>query len=173
MFLSTEYALVSVTGLTVTGNGYVHIADEGQLRVLSAVPYIPQPDEQIEFHISSPADNEIYVFNKYGQHIGTRSKVTGRPIYTFMYSVPTSFGKLITVQDSTGNKISLFRDKGHHLHTLENAEGQKCITGVNKHGLLESFTDPTGYMVKFGYDGNGLLIYKADSAGETDRKSVV
>ncbi|UYV75629.1 TENM2 [Cordylochernes scorpioides] len=104
--LARDTKLYSVSSLTVTSDGVVHIADQGRLKILSAIPYLPQPDDQIEFQIASPETHEIYVFNKYGQHIMTKSILTGKTIYTFLYNVNTSFGKLNAVTDASGNKVT-------------------------------------------------------------------
>lgn len=70
---------------------------------------MPTTDEN-EFRIPYPATEEIYVFNRYGQHISTRDITTGKAKYSFLYSKNTSFGKLSTVTDSSGNKILFLRD---------------------------------------------------------------
>jgi len=63
-----------------------------------------------EFQIPYPATGEIYIFNRYGQHTATHDLMTGQVRYTFLYSKNTSFGKLSTVTDSSGNKMLFLRD---------------------------------------------------------------
>lgn len=105
--LAVDTKLHAVSSLTVTSDGVVHIADLGILQILSAVPYLPEPDDQQEYQIAHPENHEVYVFNKYGQHIVTRSVLTGKTKYTFLYNVNTSFGKLSAVTDTSGNKVRL------------------------------------------------------------------
>jgi hypothetical protein len=131
--------LISITALTITSDGVLHIADEGNLRILSAVPYIPQPNKQLEFQIAFPDGQELYIFNKYGQHTITKSIITERTLYTFLYNVNTSFGKLSAVTDASGNKVSFIRDSGNSLHTIKTTRGQKCRVVTNKQGFLEQF----------------------------------
>lgn len=53
---------------------------------------------------------EMYVFNRYGQHISTKDLTSGKTKYSFLYSKNTSFGKLSTITDPSGNKILFLRD---------------------------------------------------------------
>jgi len=62
------------------------------------------------FRIPYPPTREIYVFNRYGQHTATKDLTSGKTRYSFLYSKNTSFGKLSTVTDSSGNKILFLRD---------------------------------------------------------------
>ncbi|XP_023229639.1 teneurin-m-like isoform X2 [Centruroides sculpturatus] len=165
--LAKDTKLYSISSLTVTSDGVVHLADQGSLRILSAIPYLPQPDDQLEFQIAYPENHEIYVFNKYGQHTSTKSILTGKTIYTFLYNVNTSFGKLSAVTDASGNKVSFLRDSGNSLHTIETARGQKCRVQVTKQGLLETIVDPDNLETKFEYDSLGLLVSRSDATGRS------
>ena len=60
--------------------------------------------------IPYPPTREVYVFNRYGQHTATKDLTSGKTRYSFLYSKNTSFGKLSTVTDSSGNKILFLRD---------------------------------------------------------------
>ncbi|CAL1263020.1 unnamed protein product [Larinioides sclopetarius] len=165
--LAVDTRLLSVTSLTVTGDGVVHIADQGNLKILSAIPYIPAADTNQEYQISFPEHHEIYVFNKYGQHITTRNVLTGMTMYNFHYNVNTSFGKLSAVTDASGNKMAFLRDQGNSLHTIETARGQKCRVQMGKQGTLEVFVDPDNMETVFDYDSNGLLVSRSDAAGRS------
>ncbi|XP_040063442.2 teneurin-m [Ixodes scapularis] len=165
--LAVDTRLQAVSSLTVTSDGVVHIADLGSLRILSAVPYLPEPDDQQEYQVAQPESHELYVFNKYGQHIVTRSILTGKTKYTFLYNVNTSFGKLSAVTDTSGNKVAFLRDSGNSLHTIETARGQKCRVHVTKEKLLESFVDPDNLQTHFHYDSAGLLVTRYDATGKT------
>ncbi|XP_042895037.2 teneurin-m isoform X2 [Parasteatoda tepidariorum] len=165
--LAVDTRLLSVTSITVTGDGVVHIADQGNLKILSAIPYLPIADSNQEFQISFPEHHEIYVFNKYGQHITTKNILTGRTVYNFHYNVNTSFGKLSAVTDASGNKIAFLRDQGNSLHTIETARGQKCRVQMGKQSILEVFVDPDNMETVFDYDSNGLLTSRSDAAGRS------
>ncbi|RWS31000.1 N-acetylglucosamine-1-phosphodiester alpha-N-acetylglucosaminidase-like protein [Leptotrombidium deliense] len=169
VLLARETPLLSITSLTITSDGVVHVGDEGTFQIVSSVPFIPGPDDKFQFTIASPETDELYVFNKYGQHILTKNSLTGLTLYSFLYDVNTSFGKLSAITDSSGSKISFLRDAGNALQSVETATGQKCRVTVNSQGFLETFTDPDNFTSRFNYDlgGNGLLISKVDSAGFT------
>ncbi|XP_064481434.1 teneurin-m-like isoform X2 [Ornithodoros turicata] len=168
--LAVDTKLHSVSSLTVTSDDVVHIADLGSLKILSAIPYLPEPDDQQEYQIAHPENHELYVFNKYGQHIVTRSILTGKTKYTFLYNVNTSLGKLSAVTDTSGNKVAFLRDSGNSLHTIETARGQKCRVHVAKEKLLElleSFVNPDNLQTHFKYDPSGLLLTRYDATGKT------
>lgn len=109
---------------------------------------MPTHDENGEFRIPYPATEEIYVFNRYGQHISTRDITTGKAKYTFLYSKNTSFGKLSTVTDSSGNKILFLRDYSNvvciRLHVV--IKGSKNLMVV-KETFYSTFTVLTPYYV--------------------------
>ncbi|RWS11960.1 N-acetylglucosamine-1-phosphodiester alpha-N-acetylglucosaminidase-like protein, partial [Dinothrombium tinctorium] len=169
VLLSRDTPLSSITSITITSDGVVHVADEGTFQIISSVPFIPGPDDKLQFTIASPETDELYVFNKYGQHILTKNSLTGQTMYSFLYDVNTSFGKLSAITDSSGSKISFLRDSGNALQSVETATGQKCRVTVNAQGFLETFTDPDNFTTRFNYDlaGNGLLVSHIDSAGFT------
>jgi hypothetical protein len=73
------------------------------------------------------------VFNRYGQHIATRDLTSGKTRYSFLYSKNTSFGKLSTVTDSSGNKVLFLRDYSNVVST-EKSE-ISCINFVEDQTL--------------------------------------
>ena len=122
----------------------------------------------IIYEINSPETQEVYVFNRFGQHVATRSLVTGRNLYTFGYNVNTSNGKLSTVTDSAGNKIFLLRDYSNQVTSVENTRGSggggKCRLRMSRSRLLQEFSTPDGRNVTFDYHGStGLLKSRTDS----------
>lgn len=108
--LTSTARFTSISALSVSSDGVVNVADQGSLHILALQHYLPTHDEHGEFKIPYPATNEIYVFNRYGQHITTRDLTSGKPRYSFLYSKNTSFGKLSTITDASGNKINFLRD---------------------------------------------------------------
>ncbi|XP_074593790.1 teneurin-m-like isoform X2 [Brevipalpus obovatus] len=164
--LARDTSLLSPTSITITSDGVLHVADEKTFRIISAVPYIPGPDDSLQFTIASPETDELYVFNKYGQHIATRNAITGQTLHSFLYDVSTSFGKLSAISDASGNKVSFFRDSVNALYSIETANVQKCRVSVSSGGLLETFTDPDNLSTRFTYDpSTGLIQSRTDSAG--------
>lgn len=156
----------SMTAITVTPDGVVHVADDSGLQVLSAVPFIPGPDENLLFSMTSPGSNELYIFNKYGQHVFTKNVITNQVLYTFVYDVDTSFGKLSAVTDVKGSRVSFLRDSSRNLASVETSSGLKCRVTVNSQTLLETFVDPENLTSRFFYESStGLMTTRRDSSG--------
>lgn len=71
----------------------------------------------------SPDTQEMYIFNRFGQHIATKNILTGETSFLFTYNVNTSNGKLSTVTDTAGNKVFLLRDYSSQV---------SCVGTTNK-----------------------------------------
>lgn len=69
-----------------------------------------------------PKTNELYVFNRHGHHVETRDLVTGRTLYSFLYSKNTSVGRLSKVTDSSGNKVMFLRDYNSAVSQVSRVE---------------------------------------------------
>lgn len=157
--------MFSISGLAATGDGTVYLADEGSLRLYRLQAYSPQIDDQLEIKIISPNRGEMYTFNQHGQHVNTRSTVSGRTLFTFHYNQNSSFGKLSDVVDVAGNKLSFIRDPSGSLHTIDSSTGFKAYTLLNKLGLLEQINTPNnGSIFLDYYTLTGLLRSKLDSS---------
>ncbi|KAG8175100.1 hypothetical protein JTE90_024602 [Oedothorax gibbosus] len=167
-FLALHARLDSISSVVVGPDGHLRVADQGNLRVRSVASSLPSPSEAGEYEIYAPELQEVYVFNRHGQHVVTKNLVTGKAIYTFSYNVNTSFGKLSTVTDAAGNKIYILRDYSNQVNTIENTQGGKCRLEMSRMGMLQSFTTPSNFKTQFDYHGsNGLLRSKSDSTGKS------
>ena len=62
--LSSNAKFQSISALTVSPGGVLHVADQGSLHVLALEHYLPSHDENGEFHVPYPAAGEVYVFNR-------------------------------------------------------------------------------------------------------------
>ncbi|XP_075213771.1 teneurin-a transmembrane protein [Lycorma delicatula] len=162
--LSTTARFSSISALAVSPDGVVNVADEGSLHILSLEHYLATHDENGEFRIPYTATGEEYVFNRYGQHIATKDITTGKTRYTFLYSKNTSFGKLLTVTDSSGNKIMFLRDYSNLVSAIENTQDHKCDLNISGVGFLTKFSEKGRSEVVLDYDSNtGLLTSRSDS----------
>lgn len=123
--LASSIHFGDVKSMAVTPDDRLMLVDVKGFRVYSVEPYMPVPDESGDFWIPYPASREIYVFSRYGLHIATKDIVTGKIVYTFLYSVNTSFGKLNKVTDASGNKVSFIRDYRNEVTTIELTDGHK------------------------------------------------
>lgn len=88
-------------------------------RIRSVLARLPEANSAREYEVYSPDTQEVYVFNRFGQHIATKNILTGETSYTFQYNVNTSNGKLSMVVDSAGNRVFILR----------NYASQVCIRG--------------------------------------------
>ncbi|XP_028969053.1 teneurin-m [Galendromus occidentalis] len=169
--LATAAKFDSISGIAVTPDGNLHISDKGNhmiRSVISSLPAASGPQHVIE--IFSPETQEIYTFNRHGQHISTRNILTGQTKYTFTYNVNTSNGKLSTVTDASGNKLFVLRDTSHQAKSIENSQGGKCLIEIgSRHSMLLSFVTADNHKTSLEYYGSnsGLLKSKTDSSGKS------
>ncbi|KAL5290836.1 TENM2.2 family protein [Megaselia abdita] len=167
-FLATSAKFNTIAALSVTPDGHVHIADQANYRIRSVMSSIPEASPSREYEIFAPDMQEIYVFNRFGQHIASRNILTGETTYTFTYNVNTPNGKLSTVTDAAGNKVFLLRDYAAQVNFIENTKGQKCRLRMTRMKMLHELSTPDNYNVTFEYHGpTGLLKTKIDSTGRS------
>ncbi|XP_063702096.1 teneurin-m isoform X2 [Culicoides brevitarsis] len=158
----------TISALAVTPDGHVHIADQANYRIRSVISSLPEAGSSKEYEIYAPNAQEIYVFNRFGQHIATKNILTGETTYTFTYNVNTSNGRLSTVTDAAGNKVFLLRDYTYQVNSIENTKGQKCRLRMTRTKMLRELSTPDNYNVTFDYNGpSGLLKTKLDSTGRS------
>lgn len=120
--------------------------------------YLPTHDETGEFRIPYPPTTEIYVFNRYGQHITTKDLTSGKTRYSFLYSKNTSFGKLSTVTDASGNKIQLLRDYSNVVSSIENTQDHKLELKISGIGFLTKISKKGASEIEMDYDANSGLL---------------
>ncbi|KAJ8984541.1 hypothetical protein NQ317_006827 [Molorchus minor] len=166
-FLASNAKFNTISAVTVSPDGHIHIGDQANYRIRSVMASIPDASISREYEIYSPETQEIYTFNRFGQHIATKNILTGESSYVFTYNVNTSNGKLSTVTDAAGNKVFLLRDYSSQVNSIENTKGQKCRLRMSRMRMLHEFSTPDNYNVTFDYHGTGLLKTKLDSSGRS------
>ena len=155
------------TAVTITPDNILHIADMGNLRIHSVFPPLPVQDRQSQFELLHPQTQEMYIFNRHGQHVSTKNIVTGQYVYNFTYNVNSYYAKLQKITDAGGNTLVLKRDY-KKLKELLPPGGQKCKFTLDSMEQLQVFTDSDNSTTKFTYGGNtGLLESKETSRGQT------
>lgn len=160
--LSSNARFQAISALTVSPGGVLHVADQGSLHILALEHYLPAHDENGEFHIPYPAAGEIYVFNRYGQHVATKDLTSAKTRYFFLYSKNTSFGKLSTVTDSSGNKIQFLRDYSNVVSSIENTQDHKSELKISGVGYLVKLSEKGRSEIELDYDMNtGLLTSRS------------
>jgi teneurin len=167
-YLATSAKFNTISALVVTPDGHVHIADQANYRIRSVISSLPEAGTSKEYEIYTPNVQEIYIFNRFGQHIATKNILTGETTYSFTYNVNTSNGKLSTVTDAVGNRVFLLRDYTTQVNSIENTKGQKCRLRLTRMKMLHEVSTPDNYNVTFEYHGpTGLLKTKIDSTGRS------
>ncbi|XP_074109179.1 teneurin transmembrane protein Ten-m isoform X3 [Cotesia typhae] len=167
-YLASTSKFNTISAVAVSPDGVVHIGDQANYRIRSVMASIPDASGAREYEIYSPDTQEIYVFNRFGQHISTKNILTGETFYVFTYNVNTSNGKLSTVTDASGNKVFLLRDYSSQVNSIENTKGQKCRLRMSRMKMLHELSTPDNYNVTFDYHGtSGLLKTKLDSTGRS------
>lgn len=166
--LATNAKMNTVSSLTVTPDGRVHICDQGNLRIRTVVSPLPQQNTHGEYEIMSPDSLQVYIFNRHGQHVATKS-LTGATVYKFSYNVNTLNGKLSSVTDAAGNKMFILRDYSNQVKSIENTQGGKCRLAMNRLNMLETFTTSDNFTTRFTYYGSteALLATRTDSSGRS------
>ncbi|XP_076630830.1 teneurin transmembrane protein Ten-m isoform X5 [Colletes latitarsis] len=167
-YLASTSKFNTISAVAVSPDGVVHIGDQANYRIRSVTASIPDASGAREYEIYSPDTQEIYVFNRFGQHVATKNILTGETVYQFTYNVNTSNGKLSTVTDAAGNKVFLLRDYSSQVNSIENTKGQKCRLRMSRMRMLHELSTPDNYNVTFDYHGpTGLLKTKLDSTGRS------
>uniref|UniRef100_A0A146KU89 Tenascin-like protein n=4 Tax=Lygus hesperus TaxID=30085 RepID=A0A146KU89_LYGHE len=167
-FLASTSKFNTISSVIVSPDGILHIADQANYRIRSVIASIPEASHSREYEVYSSETQELYIFNRFGQHIATKNILTGETSYLFTYNVNTSNGKLSTVTDTAGNKVFLLRDYTSQVNSIENTKGQKCRLRMSRMKLLSELSTPDNYNVTLEYHGpTGLLRSKLDSAGRS------
>jgi hypothetical protein len=167
--LSSNAQFDSISAMAVSPDGVLHVADQGSLHILSLQHYLPSPDENGDYQIPYPPTREIYTFNRYGQHVATRDLTSGKVRYSFLYSKNTSFGKLSTVTDGSGNKLLFLRDYSNVVSTIETTQDHKSDLRISGVGFLTKLQQEKARSeIELDYDSvTGLLTSKSDTKGNT------
>lgn len=172
---ASNYKLNTLGAMCVDQQGRLIVADREQLRLLSIEPDLPQINSAGEYELESPYNaDEILVFNRFGHQIATRelnSGTTRANKYTFTYSVNTAFGQLASIQYSSGNRISIYRDGPHHsVKMIETSFGGQCKLDISRNGQVHSITiitpNPTKTNFSYQVDGGLMRQSRDQSSGE-------
>ena len=169
-YLASTTKFNTISAIAMSPDGVLHISDQGNYRIRSVMALIPLPTttHSISYEIFAPETQELYIFNRFGQHVETKNIVTGETTYTFLYNVNMSNGKLSSVTDAAGNKIQILRDYSSQVKTIENAQAAKFNLKMSRVKMLAEFSSPEGFNYTFDYHGStGLIKSRADSSGRS------
>merc|ERR1711892_33755 len=154
----------AISSIAVSPDGKLYVADQGNYRIRSVASLMPTSEDDAVFEVPDPDSQELYIFNRFGQHIQTKDIMTQSVLHSMEYHQSTSNGRLVSITDSSGRKLSVLRDYSGQVTAIQTSNGQKHIVKVNRMGYLESFERPDKYKVEFQYvSSTGLLLSKLDS----------
>ena len=92
------------------------------------------------FDVPDAEAQESYIFNKFGQHVITKDLMTGIVKFKMAYTQTTSTGKLASVTDAYGAKLTVLRDFKGRVNALQTASGLKFSLQMSRVGDLEALT---------------------------------
>lgn len=165
--LAAQALFNTPTSITVTPDGVMHIADMGNLRIYSVFSELPQPNNYRQYEVLSPETQELYIFNRYGQHQHTINVMTNQYMYNFTYNVNSFYGKLTMITDSGGDNVRIVRDSYTQAKEIISPSGAKCHLVMDNMRRLHKFTSPNNVSTTFTYlPSTGLLVTKHISDGK-------
>ncbi|XP_076447152.1 teneurin-m-like [Babylonia areolata] len=167
--LAAQALFSDPTSITVTPDGVLHLADMGNQRVFSIVSQLPTLQGRTYTVVSSETQ-EMYIFNLYGQHKHTINLLTNQYMYNFTYHVFSSYGQLVSVEDSAGNRIQIKRDYQTLARTIITPNNATCELVMDNRRRLYQFHGPHNHTTTFTYTAHTeLLESKHSSGGQTFR----
>uniref|UniRef100_A0A7N6AQK8 Teneurin-4 n=1 Tax=Anabas testudineus TaxID=64144 RepID=A0A7N6AQK8_ANATE len=164
------------SSLAVCPDGELYIADLGNIRIRYVRKNKPYLNPLNMYEVSSPINDELYLFDSNGSHIFTQSLTTGDHLYNLTYSgagdvsgiTDKNKNTIIIRRDTTGMPLWLMVPDGqtfwftigtnNALKTVA-AQGQELalMTYHGSSGLLATKTDENGWTTFFEYDSYGRL----------------
>ena len=119
-YLAANVKFSSISSISVTPDGILFIADVGNNRLRSVSSSIPPEKSDGVFEVPDTDVQELYIFNKFGQHVLTKDIMTGNIVHKLSYTQATSNGKLMSVTDAHGKTLTLMRDYRYDESTASN-----------------------------------------------------
>ena len=159
---STRFSAIS--SIAVSPDGKLYVADQGNYRVRTIASRMPTNEDDTVFEVPDPDSQELYIFNRFGQHIQTKDMMTQSVLYSMEYHQSTSNGRLVSITDASGRKLSVLRDYSGQVTALQTSSGHKIVVKINRMGHLESYEQPDGYKIEFQYvSTSGLMLSRLDN----------
>ncbi|KAG8137058.1 hypothetical protein E2320_005600, partial [Naja naja] len=125
------------SSLAVCADGELYVADLGNIRIRFIRKNKPFLNTQNLYELSSPIDQELYLFDTSGKHVFTQSLPTGDYLYNFTY---TGDGDITLVTDNNGNLVNIRRDSTGMPLWLVVPDGQVYWLTMGTNSALKSVT---------------------------------
>lgn len=153
------------SSLAVCADGELYVADLGNIRIRFIRKNKPFLNTQNMYELSSPIDQELYLFDTSGKHLYTQSLTTGDYLYNFTYS---GDGDITLITDNNGNLVNIRRDSTGMPLWLVVPDGQVYWVTIGTNSALKSVTTQGHEVAMMTYHGNsGLLATKSNENGWT------
>ncbi|XP_064414034.1 teneurin-4 isoform X3 [Latimeria chalumnae] len=153
------------SSLAVCPDGDLYIADLGNIRIRFVQRNRPSLNAQNLYEVSSPVDQELYLFDINGSHLFTQSLTTGDYLYNFTY---TGDGDISLITDNNGNTLNVRRDATGMPLWLVVPDGQVYWVTIGTNSALKSVSAQGHELTTMTYHGNsGLIASKSNENGWT------
>ncbi|XP_058884281.1 teneurin-4 isoform X10 [Acipenser ruthenus] len=153
------------SSLAVSPDGELFIADLGNIRIRYVRKNKPFLNPHNLYEVSSPIEEELYLFDTNGSHIYTQSLITGDYLYNITY---VGNGDIGSVTDNNGNTVNIRRDATGLPLWLVVPDGQVYWVTIGTNSALKSVTAQGHELAMMTYHGSsGLLAAKSNENGWT------
>ncbi|MCB0421822.1 MAG: PKD domain-containing protein [Bdellovibrionales bacterium] len=147
--------LSNPSGVAFAPNGEIVLSDTKNHLIRKIVPS-KLPDLVLNhFVVPSQSGSELYVFDKQGLHLETRSALTNAVLLSFEYDTNNM---LVAQADAFGKRTQFHRSIDGQLESIEGPEGRSYAIYLNPDGWMQSVSNPLGETYNMDYWGtDGLL----------------
>jgi RHS repeat-associated protein len=114
--------------------------------------------------VMAPSGREYFAFDGSGKHLATYDAVTRAAKRTFAY---TADGKLASVVDADGNRVTFGRDASGNLTSVTGPSGRSTAITVDASGWIARVAAPSGATTVVATAADGLLASFVDPVGTT------
>ncbi|XP_064157702.1 teneurin-4 [Anguilla rostrata] len=157
--------LYAPSSLAVSPDGELFIADLGNIRIRYVRQNRPYLSPLNLYEVSSPIDDELYLFDSNGSHIYTQSLTTGDYLYNITY---TGEGDLSSITDKNRNVVSIRRDTTGMPLLLVVPDGQTFWLTIGTNNALKIVARQGQELAMMTYHGSsGLLATRSNEDGWT------
>ncbi|XP_035700318.1 teneurin-3-like [Branchiostoma floridae] len=161
--LAAHSKLHTPTALTVTPDGTLYIADQGNYRIRKMRAHISQGLTGGHFIIPGTNPNQAYIFDFTGQHIQTVDVTNNRVLHEFDYNDDRQLTSILI--PATNQTVSIDRDDNGTPHTIRAPYRQNLYLERDDEGLLSGVSDNSGQNIQLGYQNGGLLTSVQSPSG--------
>ncbi|KAM6973576.1 LOW QUALITY PROTEIN: teneurin-4 [Aplochiton taeniatus] len=151
--------------LAASPDGELFVADLNNIRIRYVRRNKPYLNPLSRYEVSSPINDELYLFDANGSHVYTQSLTTGDHLYNLTY---TGEGDLSSITDQNANVVTIRRDTTGMPLWLMVPDGQTYWFTMGTNNALKSVAAQGQELALMTYHGSsGLLATKSNENGWT------